>query len=397
MANSDGSDQQRPAVPAPRPVCADSLSCRSSSARRSGSLSAMMAACASRADTRPCRLPRMAPACVRVCSYSFSSASRCSRVCGSLVPARRSSGLPSSRPWAISWNEFKSLPSRNTASGLTPSIVRNSLADLPMRCVSITSWPAAEISAGGAFCCSLSEDTVSAISSRSDDWRLMVRSAVPTCVRIFCWRQHGLGVLLGALHQRHDLVEVVAANSAATRLQAQRVVAGLQAAHRARQHGGAVLHVGEGLRRCPPAPATPTWPDAATASATGRWPPPAARPCRPAVHREHGHRAQHHQRRGQQREQDALVAPRCCGGRAAGTETSSAFVDLRRCESIESGSSAVRRAPSADAPASMPVLDAVRVDASGEPRLRSPRGLAGGLGRSSWRTGSSVGRRRTWC
>ena len=36
--------------------------------RRSGSLSAMIAACASRADTRPCRLPRMAPACVRVCS-----------------------------------------------------------------------------------------------------------------------------------------------------------------------------------------------------------------------------------------------------------------------------------------------------------------------------------------
>ena len=141
---------------------------------------------ASRADTRPCRLPRMAPACERVCSYSFSSASRRSRVCSSFEPVRRSSELPSIRPWAISLNEFKSLPSRNTASGDTPSIVRNSLADLPIRCVSITSWPAAEISAGGAFCCSLSEDTVSAISSRSDDWRLMVRSAAPTCVRIFC-------------------------------------------------------------------------------------------------------------------------------------------------------------------------------------------------------------------
>ncbi len=55
-------------VPAPRPVRADSLSCRSPSAARSGSLSARMAACASRAATRPCRLPRMAPACVRVCS-----------------------------------------------------------------------------------------------------------------------------------------------------------------------------------------------------------------------------------------------------------------------------------------------------------------------------------------
>ena len=33
------------------------------------------------------------------------------------MPARRSSGLPSSRPCAISLKEFKSLPSRNTASG----------------------------------------------------------------------------------------------------------------------------------------------------------------------------------------------------------------------------------------------------------------------------------------
>ncbi len=77
------------------------------------------------------------------------------------------------------------MPSRNTASGLTPSEVRNSLEDLPIRWVSITSWPAAEISAGLAFCCSLSEDTVSAISSRSEDWRLMVRRAEPTWVRIF--------------------------------------------------------------------------------------------------------------------------------------------------------------------------------------------------------------------
>ena len=79
------------------------------------------------------------------------------------------------------------MPSRNTASGLTPSMVWNSLADLPIRWVNITSWPAAEISAAGAFCCSLSDDTVSAISSRSDDWRLMVRRASTTCVRIFCW------------------------------------------------------------------------------------------------------------------------------------------------------------------------------------------------------------------
>ncbi len=61
------------------------------------------------------------------------------------------------------------------------------MADLPMRWVSITSWPEAEISAGAAFCCSLRDDTVSAISSRSDDWRLMVRRAVPTCVRMARW------------------------------------------------------------------------------------------------------------------------------------------------------------------------------------------------------------------
>ncbi len=78
------------------------------------------------------------------------------------------------------------MPSRNTASGLTPSIVRNSFALLPMRCVSITSWPMAESSAAGAFCCSFSDDTVSAVSSRLDDWRLMARSAWPTCVSVAC-------------------------------------------------------------------------------------------------------------------------------------------------------------------------------------------------------------------
>jgi hypothetical protein len=174
----------------------------------------------------------------------FSSASRRSRVCGSLEPARRSSGLPSSRPCAISLKEFRSLPSRNTASGLTPSTVRNSLADLPMRCVSITSWPAAEISAGAAFCCSLSEDTVSAISSRSDDWRLMVRSAVPTCVRIFCCCSTVPGVLLGALHQRHDLLEV-GLQFDRTGFRRRFVVAVLQAAHRTGQHRGAVRTSGK--------------------------------------------------------------------------------------------------------------------------------------------------------
>jgi hypothetical protein len=147
----------------------------------------MTPACASRADTRPCRLPRMAPASVRVSSYSLSSASRLSRICGSRAATRRSSSLPLSRPSLISLKVFKSLPSKNTASGLTPSSVRNSLADLPMRWVSITSWPEAAISTAGAPCCSLSDEMVSAISSRSEDWRLMVLRAAPTWVSTASW------------------------------------------------------------------------------------------------------------------------------------------------------------------------------------------------------------------
>ena len=125
--------------PAPKPDCDVSFPCSSSSVRRSGSLSEIMEACASRADTKPCKLPKMAPACTLVCSYKAISASSRSRVCGSLDPVKRNSGLPSCKPWAISLNEFKSLPNKNTASGLTPSSVKNSLADLPMRWVNITS------------------------------------------------------------------------------------------------------------------------------------------------------------------------------------------------------------------------------------------------------------------
>jgi hypothetical protein len=72
------------------------------------------------------------------------------------------------------------------ASGLTPSTVNSSLADLPMRWAIITSWLAAASSAGAAPCCSLSADTVSAASDKSDDRRLMKRSPVPTWVMTFC-------------------------------------------------------------------------------------------------------------------------------------------------------------------------------------------------------------------
>ena len=65
-------------------------------------------------------------------------------------------------------------------------MVRNSFADLPIRWVSITIWPTAESSADAASRWTFSDDTVSAISSRSADWRLIVRSDWPTCVSTFC-------------------------------------------------------------------------------------------------------------------------------------------------------------------------------------------------------------------
>jgi hypothetical protein len=67
----------------------------------------------------------------RVCSYCCSSSCRRSRVASSRVPGRRSSGLPpAARGPADVAKELRSLPSRNTASALTPSVVRNSLAAL---------------------------------------------------------------------------------------------------------------------------------------------------------------------------------------------------------------------------------------------------------------------------
>ncbi len=63
-----------------------------------------------------------------------------------------------------------------------------------MRCVSITSWPAAEISGSVAFCCILSEATVSVISSSVDDCWLMSRKAAPTWVRIWRWASTALAL-----------------------------------------------------------------------------------------------------------------------------------------------------------------------------------------------------------
>ena len=215
------------------------------------------------------------PACGSVRTV-FSSASSCSRVCGSRCRAGAARGLPSSRPWAISWKEFRSLPSRNTASGLTPSTVRNSLADLPMRCVSITSWPAAEIS--GTVRVLLQLERRHGLGHFEQVGRLAVDVAQrgADLRQDLLLRQHGLGALFGALDQRHDLAELRSywlPDAAPARARRRRSSG---RARVLRQVVGAFLHFGEGLRRCPPAPATPTWRAAATASATGRWPPPAA-------------------------------------------------------------------------------------------------------------------------
>ncbi len=187
----------------------------------------------------------MALACVRVSSYCFISARRRSLVCASLVPGRRSSGLPLFRPSAISRKEFKSLPSRNTASGFTPSTVRNSLALLPMRCVNITSWPTADSSVAEASCCSFNDDTVSAVSSRSADWRLMARSAWPTWVSVFCWPSTWLALRSARStsgKQRFDRF------LHGRRRRGQFALAAAQAAHVGRQHRGGLAHLGESLR-----------------------------------------------------------------------------------------------------------------------------------------------------
>ena len=68
-----------------------------------------------------------------------------------------------------------------------PSSVSDSLADLLMRCVSITSWPVADISAAGALACNLREEIFSAMDSSSVELLLILRRETPTCVSVFSW------------------------------------------------------------------------------------------------------------------------------------------------------------------------------------------------------------------
>jgi hypothetical protein len=149
-------------------------------------------------------------------------------------------------------------------------MVRNSLALLPMRWVSITSWPTADSSAGEAPCCSFSDDTVSA------DLQQIGRLAVDVAQRLadlgqrLLLRQHGLRVLLGAVDQRqqrvHELLQRARHGGTRTRtvLQLRTLRASMAALS---------FTSGKAVRR-PAGPATPTWPAAATASAPGRRRPP---------------------------------------------------------------------------------------------------------------------------
>ena len=170
-----------------------------------------------RAPHQAGRLSRIAPASVRICSYCASRCCSGSRTCGSRVPGRRRSALPSSRPRRDLAEQVQVLAEwPHAALVAPPSAVRNSLALLPMRCVSIASWPTADSSAAAAPPCSLSADTVSVASSRSVDWRSMAFSGLPDPDQRLLLPQHDGGVLLGAVHQRHQRVQLLLQRHAGT-------------------------------------------------------------------------------------------------------------------------------------------------------------------------------------
>ena len=272
-----------------------------------------------------------------------------------------------------------------------------------MRCVNITSWPAAEISAGGRVLLQLER------RHGLGDFQQVGRLAVDGAQRGAHLRQdlllahHGRGVLFGALHQRHDLVDVRLQYSAAPAAGAARRRRPSGRAPVAASDVGAFLHVGEGLRRCPPAPATPTWPAAATASATGRYPPPAARPCRPARTAKNGHRSP----APPAARASSVNRMRWCVTMAAAPEQRNRdqlgfAAGVRRRRRILARTTAVGIRPRHRAPRRSPCCHVAgrcsgsSDQRSGMPRLRSPLAppRLGGLLREQV---LEVGRRRTWC
>jgi hypothetical protein len=236
--------------------------CRPSRPRRSGSLSATMAVCASRAATRPCRLPRMALASVRgsartACQQLLQR----SRVCGVARAGQAQFGVALDHALGDLAEGVQVLAEQEHGLGLTPSVVRNSLALLPMRCVSITSWPTADSSAAEAPPAASARHRLGGLEQVAL-WRLMARSAAPTCVSVCC------------------CVSTMAAFFSA--LSTSGSSAGPPLLQRRRRRRHVALAVASGCARCAPAPrrtraprgrprrcrrapATPTWPAAASA------------------------------------------------------------------------------------------------------------------------------------
>ena len=289
------------------------------------------------------------------------------------------------------------MPSRNTASGLTPSIVRNSLADLPMRCVSITSWPAAEISAGGAFCCSFSEDTVSAISSRSDDWRLMVRRAVPTCVRIFCWP-----ITVPAFFSARSIIgTILSRSSCSTRRRSGCRRSALVAAPAGRARCGPARRRFPSRRgrpgHCPPGPATRDL--ASRCDCISDWPVPATcwATLSACVTAKTATEPSTTSAKRQQDEQDPLVRDDGAAPQQrhrdqlglVGVVPASTGIVMRHAVGL---ACAMRHRAAAARPA---VDHPDRAVPSGMPRLSRRCVSDAGSATLSWRTGSSVGQRRT--
>ncbi len=162
------------------------------------------------------------------------------------MPGRRCCALPSSRPRVTSWKVFRSLPSRNTASGLTPSTVEElvgRLADALRQHHELAGGR--DLEACVAFCCILSEATVSVISSSVGRLAVDVAQRGTHLRQDLALGQHGLGAGVGAGRPSGVILSSSSSYWLPTRSRLQRVVAVGQALHAAREVVGAVRHFGE--------------------------------------------------------------------------------------------------------------------------------------------------------
>jgi len=211
----------------------------------------MMPPAASRADTRPCRLPRMAPAScgsAHTASTGFQPLADL-RVLGVRTGATRTAV---EQTLAISLNEFKSLPSRKRprAHAFHRQEFVGRLAD-PLR-------QHHQLPRGRDFRrrrVLLQASAMEIVSRFQQVGGLAVDGAqsLPTWVRIFCW----LITTLAFFSARSTIGTILSRSSAVRpeRLQAHRFVATAQPTQGLGQRLGAFLHSGKAWR-CPPAPAT---------------------------------------------------------------------------------------------------------------------------------------------